>query len=61
MKNKQQYSRSNLTNYSCVSCTFHSHFRARSNTVDHDWIENNIYNSTNHLSDCRIKRTTCCL
>ena len=35
--------------------------RARSNTVDHDRIENNIYNSTNHLSDCRIKRTTCCL
>ena len=61
MKNKQQYSRSNLTNYSCVSCTFHSHFRTRSNTIDHDRIKNDIYNCSNHLTDCRIKRASCSL
>ncbi len=43
----------------CVGCTFHSHFRARSNPIDHDRIKDDIYNCSNHLTDCRIKRASC--
>ena len=32
---------------------------ARSNPIDHDRIKDDIYNCSNHLTDCRIKRASC--
>ena len=61
MENEQQYCGRYLANYCCIGRAFHSHFRARSNTIDHDRIKNNIYNCSDHLTDCGIKGSSSCL
>ena len=58
MEHKQQYSRCHLSDDCRIGSTLHAHFRHRTNSIDHDGIQNDVYHSTHNLADRGIQRTT---
>ena len=54
MEYKQKYRRCYLSNYCCICSSLHPHFRNWSNTINHNWIKNNIQHCTHNLPYCRI-------